>query len=99
MPPQFLGREIQVATGGEVKAPTSFTLDGKGHAIAEIVREWQDYGFGPGSPGRQSKWWQRRHRNYYLVKTADGELYEIYFDRGANMKHPERRKWFAHRKL
>ncbi|MDP2920616.1 MAG: hypothetical protein Q8O43_10430 [Dehalococcoidia bacterium] len=34
--------------------------------------------------------------NYYLVETAEDELYEIYYDRGANMKHPEYRKWYAH---
>ena len=99
MPAQFLGKEIQVTTGGEVKVPIAFTLDGREHQITEIVREWQDHGFGPGTLGRQRRWWQRRHRNYYQVKTADGELYEIYFDRGANLKHPERRKWYAHRKL
>jgi hypothetical protein len=99
MPPQFLGREIQVTTGGEIKVPATFTLDGREYAVSEIVREWQDHGFGLGAAGRQRRWWQRRHRTCYLVKTTEGELFEIYFDRGANLKHPERRKWYAHRKL
>ena len=92
MPPQFLGREIKVTTGGEVKHPTAFTLDGREYTIAEIVQAWHDHGFGPSATGRQ-RWWQRRHRNYYLVKTSAGELFEIYYDRGANLKHPELRKW------
>ena len=99
MPQQFLGKEIQVITGGEVKAPTAFTLDQRQYAIAEILREWQDHGYGPTAIGRRKRWWERRHRNYYLVKTTDGELFEIYYDRGANLKHPELRKWYAHRKL
>lgn len=99
MPQQFLGKEIQVITGGEVKAPTAFTLDQRQYAIAEIVREWQDHGYGPTAIGRRKRWWERRHRNYYLVKTTDGELFEIYYDRGANLKHPEFRKWYAHCKL
>ncbi len=96
---QFLGKEIQVTTGGEIKMPRSFTLDGRTFIIAEILQEWQDHGFGPSSAGRRNRWWQRRHRNYYLVRTTENELYEIYFDRGANMKHPEFRKWYAHSKL
>ncbi|MDO9332984.1 MAG: hypothetical protein Q7T57_00470 [Dehalococcoidales bacterium] len=99
MPPQFFGREIQVITGGEVKSPTAFTLDKSQYTIAEIVREWHDHSFGPTATGRRKRWWERRHRNYYLVKTTDGELFEIYYDRGANLKHPELRKWYAHRKL
>jgi hypothetical protein len=95
MPPQFLGKEIQVTTGGEIKVPTVFVLDGQTYPIAQIIQEWQDHGFGPSSTGRQNRWWQRRHRTYYLVKTASGELFEIYYDRGAIMKHPEYRKWYA----
>lgn len=99
MSPQFLGREIKVSTDGEVKAPTAFTLDKRQYIIAEIVQEWQDHGFGPTASGRRKRWWERRHRNYYLIKTTNGELYEIYYDRGANLKHPEFRKWYAHRKM
>jgi Domain of unknown function (DUF6504) len=99
MPPQFLGKEIQVTTDGEVKAPATFILDQHQYVISQIVQEWPDHGFGPTASGRRKRWWQRRHRNYYLVKTTDGELFEIYYDRGANLKHPELRKWYAHRKL
>ena len=99
MPPQFLGKEIQVMTDGEVKAPAVFVLDQHRYVISQIVQEWQDHGFGPSASGRRKRWWERRHRNYYLVKTSDGELFEIYYDRSANLNHPELRKWYAHRKL
>lgn len=99
MPPQFIGREIQVTTGGELKAPIAFTLGAQTYTISEIILAWSDHGFGPSAAGRKKRWWQRRHRNYYRVKTSQGEVFEIYFDRGANLKHPELRKWYAHSKL
>lgn len=98
MAPQFFGREVQVTVNGEVKVPTSFRLDDRQYVISEIVLAWQDHGFGP-TTSRRKKWWQRRHRNYYRVKTPEGDLFEIYYDRGTSLKYPERRKWFLHRQL
>jgi hypothetical protein len=92
MPERFFGREIEVVTGGEVKAPVSFTLDGRENAIKEVLEFWPDAGFGTAETNRN--WRTRHHRSYYRVKTADGEVYEMYFDRGTNLRHPEFRKWF-----
>jgi len=99
MAPQFFGREVEVTTGGEVKVPISFRIDDHEHEIAEIVDDWQDYSFGPSDARRKRRWWQRRHRNYYRVKTTGGEVFELYYDRGTSKKHPERKKWFLHRQL
>jgi len=99
MTPQFFGREVEVTTEGKVRVPISFRLDDTEYKIVEIVAEWQDYGFGPGESRRKKRWWERRHRNYYHVKTTDDKIFEIYYDRGANMKHPEYRKWMLHRQL
>lgn len=99
MPPKFFGREIQVVINDDVKTPKSFNLTGKEYIISEIVQEWQDHGFGPTTAGRRKRWWQRRHRNYYVVKTSEGGLFEIYYDRGTNLNHPERKKWILHRQL
>lgn len=99
MPPEFFGREIQVITSGEVKIPVSFHLADREYVISEIVREWQDHGFGNSVARRKNKWWQRHHRNYYLVKTTDGELFEIYYDRGIKLDHPELKKSVLHRRL
>jgi len=98
MAQQFFGREVKVTVGGEVKVPTSFRLDDREYAISEIIAAWQDYGFGP-DERRRKRWWQRRHRNYYRVKTTEGEVFEIYYDRGTSLKHPERKKWVLHRQL
>jgi len=98
MPERYFGRQIDVVTGGDVKMPVSFKLDGREYVITEIMEFWPDYGFGRSSAGRK-RWWQRHHRNYYRVKTAEGEVYEIYYDRGVNKKNPEFKKWFLTQRL
>lgn len=98
MAPQFFSREIKVDVSGEVKVPTSFRLGDREYEISEVIEAWQDHGFGR-SPRRRRKWWQRRHRNYYRVKTTQDKVFEIYYDRGTNLKHPERKKWFLYRQL
>ena len=95
---RFLDREIAVTTRGEIREPASFVLDGVEHQVAEVVASWPDYGFGS-SAGRRTRWWQRRHRSYFLVRTADDHVFELYHDRGTNLKHPERRRWFLTRQL
>jgi len=97
MPERFFGKEIKVTTGEGVKEPLSFTLDGREYTVKEVVDFWPDYGF---SAGETSKTWRtRHHRNYYRVKTTGDEIYEMYYDRGTNLKHPEFRRWFLTRRL
>lgn len=98
MPGQFIGKEIAVVTGGEVKEPVSFILDGRKYEIIEITEYWPDHGFGK-TPPKRARWYHRRHRNYYRVKTTDGETYEMYYDRGTGLDHPEFKKWFLTRRL
>jgi hypothetical protein len=98
MAPKFFSREIEVTTSGEVKIPASFRLDKQEYIISEIIEAWPDHGFGRSSL-RRKRWWQRHHRNYYRVKTTQGEIFEIYYDRGTSLKHPERKKWFLYRQL
>jgi hypothetical protein len=99
MPPEFFGQEIKVTTSGDIKVPVSFLIADREYIITEIIQEWQDYGFGPTASGRKNRWWQRRHRNYYHVKTSSGELFEIYYDRGTSPNHPELKKWILHKRL
>ena len=98
MAPQFIGREIEVTVSGEVKMPAAFRLGEQEYVIAEILEDWSDYGFGKSATGRK-RWWQRHHRNYYRVKTATGEIFEIYYDRDTSLSHPELKKWFLTRQL
>jgi hypothetical protein len=98
MASEFIGRDISVTVSGEVKTPVSFKLGKKEYIIDEILDSWPDYGFGRATSVRK-RWIQRHHRNYYHVKTTEGEVYEIYYDRGTNLKNPEHKKWFLTRKL
>ena len=98
MPPQFFGQEIEVTLAGEVKTPVSFRLGDRKYDIAEVLEQWHDRGFGK-SPAARPRWWQRHHRTYYKVKTTTGEIFEIYYDRGTSLKHPEYKKWILHRKV
>ena len=89
----FIGEEVEVEMAGDpVLEPALIRWAGREYRVAEMLTRWFDYGFGP-VLSAQPKWWQRRHRNYYRVRTEDGYVFELYFDRGANRKHPERRKW------
>ena len=96
MASKFSGQEIEVTVGGEIKAPVSFRLGGREYNISEVIETWHDYGFGK-SPLRRKRWWHRHHRNYYLVKTTDGEVFEIYHDRGTSLEQAKKGKWFASR--
>ncbi len=98
MTPEFLSREIKVKVAGIVKVPVSFRLGERDYMIDEILETWADHSFGS-LPPHQQKWWLRRHRNCYRVRTREGEIFEIYHDRGTSLKHPERKKWFLYRKL
>jgi hypothetical protein len=97
MPERFFGKEIKVVTGEGLKAPLSFTLEGREYPVKEVLEFWPDSGFGFGETSKT--WKTRHHRSYYRVKTADGEIYEMYYDRGTNLKHPEFRKWYLTQRL
>jgi hypothetical protein len=97
MPERYFGKEIKVVTGEGVKVPLSFSFEGREYPVKEVLEFWPDAGFGFGETNKN--WRTRHHRSYYRVKTADGEIYEMYYDRGTNLKHPEFRKWYLTQRL
>ncbi|MFA5309210.1 MAG: DUF6504 family protein [Dehalococcoidales bacterium] len=97
MPERYFGQPLEVTTGGDVKTPVAFKLDGRDYTVAEVLESWPDYGFGRSTTSRT--WRERHHRTCFRVKTADGAVFEIYYDRGTNLKHPELKKWYLSRKL
>ncbi len=78
-------RMLETAAGG---APIRFLHDGREQRVAEILSQWQDYGFSPAALKRN--WRNRRHRNYYEVRTEDGAHFLLYFDRGVKPESPRR---------
>jgi hypothetical protein len=97
MPERYFARQIEVTTGGEVKTPVSFKMDGREYIVMEVVEFWPDSGFGSGET--KKTWRTRHHRSYYRVKADDGNIYEMYFDRGTNLRHPQFRKWYLTQRL
>jgi len=99
VPRSFFGKQIEVTTEGDVRLPASLRLDGKLHTIREVLFSWHDSGFGNAPRTRPPRWWQRHHRSYYRVETTEGDVFEIYFDRGTSLKNTKYRKWYVTRQL
>ena len=94
-PTKLISERIEVEfddSSGGLKQPTAFVWRGQRHVIREVLSAWVDSGFGAGEVTRT--WYRRRHRNYYRVETDEGELYEIYLDRGGS-----KREWVLARRL
>ena len=100
MPVQFLGKEISVTLGeGDVRRPTAFKLGKKNHAVTEVLATWQDQGYG-GLPTQGRRWQDRQQRQFYRLRTAEGEVYEIYVDTlGGGKRHAPKAHWYAHRRI
>jgi hypothetical protein len=77
--PRFVGEKIDVVTGGEVKQPVALTWRKQDYAVAEVISSWFDWGFSAAT--KQKDWRTRRHRNYFRLRMASGEIFEIYLDR------------------
>jgi hypothetical protein len=84
---EFIDDEIEVHFVKKPGPPTSFIWRGMEYKITEIKDMRRSLDF-------QKAWWQRRHRDYYVVKTETGEIFEIYFHRGYG-----RRYWVLYRRL
>lgn len=83
---EFISEPIEVDYDKDKLAPTAFVWRDQRYEIIEILHEWQDWSV-PGYAHARG-WIHRRHRNYYVVRTADEKIFEIYLDRP-----PKRREW------
>ena len=77
----FIDEKIDVTVSEEDGMPTSMSWRGRSYEVDEVVRVWQDWGFPLGRAPRKQAWRARRHRNCYVVRSAD-LFFEIYRDRG-----------------
>jgi hypothetical protein len=102
VPVQHLGKEIEVTLSeGEVRQPQRFKLRGKEYRVAEVLATWQDHGYsglpvrgrGPGG----AAWQGGSQRQFYRLRTTEGETFEIYVDTPAGRKG--RARWYAQRRL
>ena len=89
----FVGEPVSVEPEGAGKAPAQFVWRGQVFHVREILHSWSDWHFGEGSHTRS--WRNRRHRNYFQVRTPRGD-FELYVDRGVR---GERSVWILARTL
>lgn len=89
----FVGEPVSVEPAGAVGPPETFIWKDQTYEVQEILHTWSDWGFGEGSHTRS--WRNRRHRNYFQVRTSQGD-FELYVDRGVR---GERSIWILSRIL
>ena len=91
--------------------PTAFSWQGREYVIVELLKEWHDYRKRGKSKAsyekeRGSYWVEKSQRegswgmgrDYYRVRTGDGEIFDIYYDRSP--KGQKRKgQWVLSRKL
>jgi len=90
---RFIGKPARVECSSRGTTPTTLAWNDTTVNVAEVVAEWQDFGFGGAHPAART-WRTRRHRNYYRVRCDDGHTYDVYLDRGG-----ERRQWHVYRQV
>ena len=90
---KFIGSPVKVEFSQEpgYKRPLALNWNDEGAFVSEVLSRWEDWGFGAAPPKRRH-WWQRRHRTYYRVRTTDGRIFELYYDRS-------RQEWFLTREI
>jgi len=84
---EFIGEKIDVTYDKEKLRPISFVWQNKEYKIVEVVKSYYDWGFPQIAPPKRN-WRMRRHRNYYIVRTEDDQIFRIYLDRARG-----RRDW------
>jgi len=75
----FIGETITVQRAPGSPRPVRFTRRGEVHEVAEILHERVDIGHGQ-LPPHLHKWYNRRHRRYYVVRDTRDRIFEIYLD-------------------
>lgn len=90
---EFIDEAITVQAAELTTAPKSFVWRGARYQVTEVVKAWQDWHTPPGAKHAQ-RWMHRRHRNCFIVRTNDGQLFELYLDRGAG-----KRDWVLYKRM
>ena len=92
---EFFSEKIDVQRDDKTREPAGFRWKKKEYNIKEVLSSWSDWKFPKGSPKRKS-WRLRHHRVYYRIRTADDQVFEIYFDRKTKKEDGE---WVLCRRL
>lgn len=77
---ELVSEEIEVEFTKKPGPPTAFLWRRKRYEIKRCQFMGRRLDFG-------RRWWQRHHKDFYLVEDEEGNLYEIYFNRGPGRKY------------
>ena len=88
--------------------PDAFVWRGKTYNLVEEISEWHDYQ----RRGRMARNMQPAHatvaesrgswgvgQDYYRVRTSDGRIFDIYFDRAPKSADDRKGSWHLYREL
>jgi hypothetical protein len=88
--------------------PDRFIWRGETHHVSEMLKEWHDFG----RRGRMAHNMRAAHltaaerrgswgvgRDYYRVRTGDGRIFDLYYDRAPKTAGHRRGAWFLYREL
>ncbi len=111
---RFIGETIDVqfdqppALEKKPGCPDGFTWQGEQFRVAEMLKEWHDYR----RRGRMARNMQPQHaavaagrgswgvgRDYFRVRTKDGRIFELYYDRAPKNIDERKGQWFLNSEL
>ncbi len=92
--------------------PDGFVWEGRTYRVAEVLREWHDYHLRGRSRAfyvkergsYRAKAAERRGtwgvgRDYYRVRTTEGEVFDLYYDRAPHGPGQRKGAWFLWRQI
>jgi hypothetical protein len=82
---EFIDEPIIVDSQELTTAPKTFVWRETQFQVAEVLKAWQDW-HTPSYADHARSWVHRRHRNYFIVRTTDGQVFEMYLDRGSGKR-------------
>lgn len=113
-PVRFIGAPIEVmfdrppALEKKTGCPDGFTWDGQSYRVVAMLAEWHDYA----RRGRMARNMQPEHaalaaqrgswgvgRAFFQVRTAEGRIFELYYDRAPKGSDQRKGAWFLYREL
>jgi hypothetical protein len=113
-PIRFIAEPIEVrydqppALEKKPGCPDAFVWRGKTYRLVEKISEWHDYH----RRGRMARNMQPAHatvaesrgswgvgQDYYRVRTSDGRIFDIYFDRAPKSADDRKGSWYLYREL
>jgi hypothetical protein len=113
-PIRFIGEPIAVqfdeepALAKKPGCPDRFVWQGKAHTIVRTLKEWHDYG----RRGRMAHNMRPSHmaaarrrgswgvgRDTYRVRTEQGRVFDLYYDRAPKGAGEGRGEWFLYREM